>query len=119
MRYCGSCGAPLDSRALIAGRCPFCRAAITPTGDTLAPTYSPDPLAITTGVPDHTTLPGTPQGSLLALPTTPAQWPQARGARTTGTSRGAAPLMLIAGVFLLMCALLLICADFAIVASMQ
>lgn len=37
MRYCGSCGAPLNPAILAEGRCEVCGAAITPTGDVITP----------------------------------------------------------------------------------
>jgi hypothetical protein len=115
MRFCGSCGAALDSRTLTSGHCPYCGAAISPTGDALTPAYAPNSMA--TGATDDVTLPSTPPASRLQQPTAPAQWPQERAARSPGAARRGSTLMLVIGIFLLVCALLLICADLAIVAA--
>jgi hypothetical protein len=115
MRYCGQCGAPLDPQALSAGRCPSCGAAISVSGDILTPAHQADPLVASAG---GTTVPDVPSTSQLGLPSAPASahWPWDSGMRTMPAPRRTTTrAMVVAGVCLLVCAVLLLCADAVLV----
>jgi hypothetical protein len=112
MRYCGQCGAPLDPRALTVGRCLSCGALIRPADDIPLPAPPHDPRVTSSG---GTTVPDLPFTTHPGPSTTPDHWPLEYGmpeAHRPNRARGA---MLIAGACFLLCALLLLCVDAAIV----
>jgi hypothetical protein len=112
MRYCGQCGAALNPRALTEGRCLSCGALIRPADDALLQVRSPDPWVTS---PGGTTVPDLPFTTHPGPATTPNHWPLEQGtpeARLPNRARG---VMLIAGGCFLLCALLLLCVDAAIV----
>lgn len=113
MRYCGQCGAPLDSQALASGRCPSCGTAITPSGDIRQPAPLPDPRVASA---ERTTVPDVPPPAHLGLPSAAVRWPwePEKGPMSTPHA-GTKKMMVVAGVLFLTCAGLLMCADVLLV----
>jgi hypothetical protein len=113
MHYCGQCGAQLEPQALASGRCSACGTAVTSSGDILVPVHQHDSQAASAG---GTTVPDASLSG-VALPAAAAQWPWEPSKGETPAPRAATRTMVIAGVCLILCAVLLLCADAVLVIS--